>query len=192
MVPALRTRRLAAEAAGLLMVAGLFAACGGNRAQDPLADGTVTPARAIQLTSLAFPDGGDIPKEYTCDGFDASPALAWSGLPQGTRSLAVVVDDPDAGGFIHWVVYAMPPDREGIPARVLPDVVDYRQGKNDFGKTGYGGPCPPKGSRHTYRFRVYALDTDIFISAGSSPNDVIEAMRGHILAYGQLTGRYGR
>lgn len=192
MILAIRARRLAITAAGLLIAAGLLAACGGDRAKDPLADSTATPAQAIQLTSLAFSDGGDIPKEYTCDGLDASPALAWSGLPQGVRSLAVIVDDPDAGGFVHWVVYAIPPERESLPARVLPDVVDYRQGKNDFGKIGYGGPCPPKGSRHTYRFRVYALDAEVFLEAGSGANDVIEAMRGHIVAYGELTGRYGR
>jgi hypothetical protein len=113
-------------------------------------------------------------------------------VPEGARSLAVIADDPDAGGFVHWVVYAIPPSFEGLPARVQPDAADFRQGKNSFGKAGYGGPCPPKGSQHTYRFRVYALDVEIFLKAGSDAKEVVEAMKGHILAFGELTGTYAR
>lgn len=182
----------AAWAAAAVLVSALLAGCGGGGRQDPLAGASVTPSQTIQVSSLAFTPGAAIPREYTCDGFDASPALSWKGVPEGTRSLAVIADDPDAGGFVHWVVYAIPPSFEGLSARVQPDAVDFRQGKNSFGKAGYGGPCPPKGSQHTYRFRVYALDTDIFLKAGSDAREVVEAMKGHILAFGELTGTYAR
>ncbi len=182
----------AALAAVVVLVSGLLAACGGGGRGDPLAGASVTPSQTIQVSSLAFASGAAIPKEYTCDGLDASPALSWKGVPEGTRSLAVIVDDPDAGGFVHWVVYAIPPTSEGLPARVQPDAVEFRQGKNSFGKVGYGGPCPPKGSHHTYRFRVYALDSDIFLKTGSDSKEIVEAMKGHILAFGELTGTYAR
>jgi hypothetical protein len=179
-------------AAALALALSLLTACGGSGHEDPLAGASVTPSQSIQVSSLAFSSGAAIPKEYTCDGFDASPALSWKGVPEGARSLAVIADDPDAGGFVHWVVYAIPPSFEGLPARVQPDAADFRQGKNSFGKAGYGGPCPPKGSQHTYRFRVYALDVEIFLKAGSDAKEVVEAMKGHILAFGELTGTYAR
>jgi len=134
---------------------------------------------------------------YTCDGRDVSPALEWGGVPEGTESIALVMDDPDApaGVFTHWVIYDLPADitalEEGVPRteRLKSGAV---QGKNDFRKTGYNGPCPPPGKPHTYRFRVFALDKKLGLPPGSSKADVMAAMEGHILAQGELTGRYGR
>jgi hypothetical protein len=146
---------------------------------------------AIQLTSSAFTEGSTIPKKYTCDGEDISPALEWSGVPQGTKSLALIVDDPDApvGTFVHWVLYDIPADATGLPEGVTGTGT---LGKSSFGKTGYGGPCPPKGPAHRYYFKLYALDTALGLKAGSTKAEVEKAMQGHILAQGQVMGKYSR
>lgn len=164
----------------------------------------------IALRSPAFDEGGMIPREFTCDGAGDSPPLGWSGVPGNARELALVVDDPDApmGTFSHWVVVNLPPGLRGldrgvsagavVPAASMISVDGARgepvarQGKNDFGKVGYGGPCPPSGS-HRYVFRIYALDTPLAIF-GESPtrSEVLAAIKGHILAEGRLVGRYGR
>lgn len=160
---------------------------------------------AINLTSTAFKDGEDIPKKHTCDGVNVSPHLQWDGVPAQTNSIALVCDDPDAPGgmWVHWVIYNIPADyvelTEGVAKSSLKrDETEEelengaRQGTNDFGKFGYGGPCPPKGSRHRYFFKIYALDAVMDANAGGTKEELIDAMGGHILAEGKLMGRFGR
>jgi Raf kinase inhibitor-like YbhB/YbcL family protein len=151
----------------------------------------------ISLSSTAFKEGGKIPVKYTCDGQDISPALRWDEPPQPTESLVLIVDDPDAPGgeFTHWVLFNIPVNiyqfGEGVAAQEQLEN-GALQGKNDFGRTGYGGPCPPSGSSHRYRFTIYALDQRLNLKAGASKKQVIDAIQGHILAQGQLTGTYQR
>lgn len=151
----------------------------------------------ILFESTAFADGELIPPKHTCDGQDVSPPLKWKGVPEGAKSIAIICDDPDAPGgtWVHWVIYNLPASvselREGLPRT---DVVSIggRQGTNDFSRLGYGGPCPPRGAPHRYYFRIYALDIDLQLQAGSTRSDVVRAMEGHILGQGQLMGKYGR
>ncbi|MBA7656850.1 hypothetical protein ES703_64777 [subsurface metagenome] len=152
---------------------------------------------ALELSSSAFQEGGEIPTKYTCEGQDVSPAITWGEPPAGTQSLALIVDDPDApvGVFTHWVLFNLPADSRGLPEAMptqaqLPD--GSLQGKNDFGKIGYGGPCPPPGRPHRYQFTLYALDQTLDLKAGASKKQVLDAMQGHILAQGRLTGTYQR
>jgi Raf kinase inhibitor-like YbhB/YbcL family protein len=151
----------------------------------------------LAVSSPAFQEGGKIPTKYTCEGQDVSPALTWGEPPAEVRSFALIVDDPDAPGgvFTHWVLFNLPADSRELPEAVptqaqLPN--GSLQGKNDFGRTGYGGPCPPPGRPHRYQFALYALDQPLDLKAGSSKKQVIGAMQGHILAQGQLTGTYQR
>lgn len=152
---------------------------------------------SMQISSTAFSAGETIPKKFTCDGPDASPKLTWSAPPEKTQSFALIMDDPDApvGTWVHWVLYDLPADTrelaEGVPKQEqLPN--GARQGRNDFGKIGHGGPCPPPGKPHRYFFKLYALDTKLNLKAGASKADVERAMKGHILAQGELIGKYGR
>lgn len=152
---------------------------------------------SIRVTSQAFADGAAIPIEYTCDGQDVSPALAWSGLPTGSLSLALIVDDPDAPGrtFTHWLVYNLPPDTTGLPKGVPKrERLDSGglQGNADFGRVGYGGPCPPRGPAHRYQFNVYALSGRLDLQPGASKAELTRAMEGKVLAQGRLTGTYQR
>ena len=157
---------------------------------------TAEDAMDFALTSGAFTHGEALPSTHTCDGADRSPALAWSAPPAGTKSLALIVDDPDAprGRWVHWVVYNLPPALRGLPeafpqAAALPD--GTRQGRTDFGRTGYGGPCPPSGTHH-YHFTLYALDTLLLLGPGAATQELEQAMRGHILAQATLMGTYRR
>ena len=150
----------------------------------------------ITLESAAFGNGAAIPSAYTCDGADRSPPLTWRGVPSGTRSLALICDDPDApaGIWVHWVVYGMPAALNGLPEGVpMADTVEGggRQGTNDFGNIGYNGPCPPGGT-HRYSFRLYALDRLVEPGAGKKKSDIEKAMKGHVLAQGELIGTYSR
>lgn len=152
---------------------------------------------ALVVSSSAFQEGGEIPTKHTCEGQDVSPAITWGELPEGTQSLALIVDDPDApvGVFTHWVLFNLPADSRGLPEAMptqaqLPD--GSLSGKNDFGKIGYGGPCPPPGRPHRYQFTLYALDQTLDLKAGASKKQVLDAMQGHILAQGRLTGTYQR
>lgn len=150
----------------------------------------------IKVWSSAFGDGGLIPPEFTCDGADMSPPVEWSGIPSQAQSIAVIVDDPDApgGDWVHWVIYDIPPYLEAIQAGVSDSPKLLRggvQGKTDFGKIGYGGPCPPRGV-HRYFFKIYALDIALRLKPGITKKELLEAMQGHILAEGALMGRYGR
>ena len=155
---------------------------------------------ALQLTSSAFSDGGEIPTRYTCDGGNVSPPLAWSNLPEGTRSLVLVVDDPDAPDpkapkitWIHWVVYNIPPEGAGLvesasPRNLPPGAVE---GRNSWKRTGYGGPCPPTG-RHRYFHKLYALDA-VLPDLGRPTLDALsKAMEGHVLGRFELMGTYER
>ena len=145
----------------------------------------------LALTSPAFEHLGAIPARCTCEGEDLSPALAWTGVPTGTRSLALIVDDPDAprGTWVHWVLWNMGPDTTEIPATSVPG--GALQGTNDFGKQGYGGPCPPSGT-HRYFFKLYALDISPALNAGATKAQLEEAMKGHILEKAELLGLYRR
>lgn len=154
-------------------------------------------AMALKLTTAAFPADGSIPKKFTCDGPDLSPALSWSNAPSGTQSFALIMDDPDApaGTWVHWVLYDVPSNTkelsEGVPKQEQLSN-GARQGRNDFRKIGYGGPCPPAGKPHRYYFKLYALDTRLGLQAGATKADVERTMENHILAQAELIGRYGR
>ena len=148
--------------------------------------------RTFTLTSTAFSDGDAIPRRFSCDGDDASPDLTWTNAPDGTEALALVVTDPDARDFVHWIAY----DLTGTPSGGLPVAVSASpdappQGTNGFGKTGYGGPCPPSGT-HRYEFVLHALDAQPGLSGTPRIDEVESAMAGHVLAHATLTGTYHR
>ncbi|VBB42959.1 conserved exported hypothetical protein [uncultured Desulfatiglans sp.] len=152
--------------------------------------------QAMELKSIAFEEGKPIPVQYTCDGPDVSPPLTWSGVPAGTKSLALICDDPDApmGTWVHWVYYDIPAEAGGLPEAVRPDEKPSpggTHGKNDFRKLGYGGPCPPGGT-HRYFFKLYALDTILGLGASATKKELLAAMEGHILEQAQLMGTYKR
>ncbi|WP_371129656.1 YbhB/YbcL family Raf kinase inhibitor-like protein [Methylococcus capsulatus] len=155
-------------------------------------------AMALIITSEAFPPNGEIPRKYTCDGGDVSPPLTWSGLPPGTRSLALIVDDPDAPDpraprmtWVHWVLYNLPPEAPGLPEAVQALPAGTLQGLNDWKRTGYGGPCPPIG-RHRYFHKLYALDTVLPDLHRSDKAKLEQAMTGHVLGQAELIGIYQR
>ncbi len=153
-------------------------------------------AMDIKVTSPAFEQGGMIPAKYTCDGDNVSPPLKWAPVPDGTESIALISDDPDApmGTWVHWVMYNTPAGATELAENVPPDKVlpnGARQGITDFRRIGYGGPCPPSGT-HRYFFKIYALDAQLDLQAGASKDNLLKAMQGHILAQGQLMGRYKR
>ena len=150
----------------------------------------------MQITSNAFTEGSNIPARLTCDGVDISPELAWSGLPQGTRTLVLICDDPDAPGgtWDHWVMFNIPVAVAGLPEDAKRQNLKDQgivEGTNSWGKTGYGGPCPPSGT-HRYYFKLYALDSALTLDSTAVKKDVEHAMEGHILGQTQLMGRYSR
>lgn len=150
----------------------------------------------LKVTSTAFEEGGMIPAKYTADGQDISPPLAWSQVPEGTRSVAIINDDPDApmGTWVHWLVWNIPPDVTSLDENVPPDKVLANgacQGTTDFRRVGYGGPAPPSGV-HRYFFKVYALDTVLNLPPATVKSQLEAAMKDHILAQGQLVGKYTR
>lgn len=148
---------------------------------------------AMQLTSSAFAANGLIPKKYTGEGVDISPPLSWSGAPTGTVEFALVCDDPDAPTpkpWVHWVVYKIPPTQTSLPEHARQGFV---QGRNDFGDIGYGGPMPPKGhGLHRYQFHLYALDQTIHAGTGLTKDQLLAAIRGHVMAESRLIGMYER
>jgi Raf kinase inhibitor-like YbhB/YbcL family protein len=155
-------------------------------------------AMGLTLKSPDFSHGGGIPRRFTCEGEDASPALEWAGVPAGTRTLALIVDDPDAPDpaaprmtWVHWVLYDLPADSAGLAAAISPRALPpgTREGRNDWKRTGYGGPCPPIG-RHRYFFRLYALDTFLGDLRQPAKAQLEQAMRGHVLAQAELMGTY--
>jgi Raf kinase inhibitor-like YbhB/YbcL family protein len=143
------------------------------------------------LKSSAFGDGGGIPRRFTCDGEDVSPELEWSGAPEGTQALAIIVVDPDANDFVHWLVYDIPGSAMGSLPAATPPAGPPPQGVNDFGKRGYGGPCPPSG-RHHYVFTLYALDGQLGLKGAPRRADLERAMQGHVQASATYTGTYKR
>jgi Raf kinase inhibitor-like YbhB/YbcL family protein len=152
---------------------------------------------SFQLATAAFSAGGAIPRKFTCDGPDVSPKLAWSDPPGKTQSFALIMDDPDApaGTWVHWVIYDLPADTRELAEGVAKQEQlsnGARQGRNDFGKIGYGGPCPPPGKPHRYFFKLCALDAKLDLKAGATKADVERAMKGHILTQAELIGRYAR
>jgi Raf kinase inhibitor-like YbhB/YbcL family protein len=151
----------------------------------------VSGMAALQITSPAFQNNGTIPRQYTCDGKDINPPLMIANVPQGTRSIALICDDPDApvGIWVHWVIWNIDPGVKEIKENTVP--TGAVEGLNDFGKHKYGGPCPPSGT-HRYFFKVYALDTTFGISPNSTKAALEQAMKGHILGEGQLVGLYKR
>ncbi len=172
----------------------ILAAASGCQASEPsqselLAEGKTT--MTLVITSPAFREGETIPVEYTCNGQNSSPPLAWSGLPTDTQELALIVDDPDApaGTWVHWVLYNLPASTNELPASVQNLGVE---GTNSSRKTGYSGPCPPPGKPHRYYFKFYALDTNLGLEPGATKAELEEAIRDHILAEGQLMGTFSR
>lgn len=152
----------------------------------------------IEVKSTAFQNEAMIPKLYTCDGKDISPPLSWGVVPAEVRSIVLIMDDPDAprGTWVHWVLFDIPADTKGLAENVprtpsLPN--GARHGSNSWGskKIGYGGPCPPSGT-HRYYFKIYALDTKLDLKPGTTADQVQKAMEGHVIAEGQLMGRYKR
>lgn len=169
--------------AALLLAAG----CAGDAGDD----GAPAPGDVeMELESDAFGEGEPMPEKYTCDGEDVSPPLSWKGVPDGTESFVLIADDPDAPGgtFDHWVLYGVPGDLRSL----VEGEGAGTEGSNDFGDRGYGGPCPPEGPSHTYRFRLYALDSDPDLEPGASKGDALRATDGHVLAEAELTGEYAR
>jgi len=168
------------------IIAGSLLAALGIGAALIAAEGT-----QLKITSPVFQDGGKIPSKFTCDGTDASPQLHLDGAPPAAKSLALIMDDPDAPGglFTHWIVWNIDPKtneigQSGAPAGAV-------QGTNDFGKSGYGGPCPPSGT-HRYYFRIFALDRMLDLKSSAKRAELDSAMRGHVLAKAELMGRYSR
>ncbi|WP_319560622.1 YbhB/YbcL family Raf kinase inhibitor-like protein [Marispirochaeta sp.] len=150
----------------------------------------------MKIESAVFHDGGTIPEKYTCDGGDISPPLNWTGVPGGVRTFALICDDPDApmGTWVHWVVYNLPADMNELPEGVPGDEAlpgGGLQGTNDFGRIGYGGPCPPAGS-HRYFLKLYALDTELSLGPGASKGELLAAMEGHVRGECRIVGRYSR
>ncbi len=186
-----------------VLVVTVAAGCAGKSSEksslgsDPKSEVPMT----IKLSSPAFEANSPIPKKYTDDGEDISPALKWSELPTGTKQVALIVDDPNAPGsspFVHWLIYGLPATVEGLPEDVpndpsLAEPVQALQGLNGFQKTGYGGPAPPKGHGvHHYHFQVYALDQALDLKPRLTKTELLKAIEGHVLALGELIGTYER
>ena len=153
---------------------------------SPDSNGTFT------LSSSEFDEGAAIPRRYACDGEDTSPPLAWSGAPGDTAALALVMDDPDASGFVHWVVFDMTASASGSLSAGWSKSPDAPpQGTNSFGRVGYGGPCPPSGT-HRYTFRLLALGEALGLSGAPTAQQVLDAAAGHVLGEARLTGTYKR
>jgi Raf kinase inhibitor-like YbhB/YbcL family protein len=176
----------------LIVISSTMASCA-KEAPGPQKEVEMT----LSLSSTAFKEGDKIPVKYTCDGQNASPPLAWGEPPELTQAFVLIVDDPDAPGgvFTHWVLFNLPASArqlgEGITAqeRLQNGAL---QGKNDFGRIGYGGPCPPRGPAHRYRFTLYVLDKPLDLKSGASKKQTVDAMKGHILTQDQLMGTYRR
>jgi Raf kinase inhibitor-like YbhB/YbcL family protein len=163
----------------------------GSSSLAPSAAGSAVP---FTLTSSAFRDGQAIPRDLTCDGANTSPPLAWTGVPAGAAALVLVVDDPDANGFVHWLVLDLPAADGGLPGAVSPTAAKPQQGTNTFGKTGWDGPCPPSGTHH-YRFVLTALTAPLALAGHPGPKavaDALAAATSNVVGEAQLTGTYHR
>ncbi len=201
-LPSMLTDHSAGLLARILLLAFLLLApfLAGCRATDPpAAHSAVSSAARSTSITLSSDDlaGGTVRREFTCDGTDQSPQLKWTAPPPGTRTFVLTATDPDAPGrtFTHWILYNLPADASGLPAGVpLQDELSdgSRQGRNDFGKIGYGGPCPPHGSTHRYFFDLFALNSTLDLSPGASRAQIEDAMNTHVLSRGKLMARYSR
>ena len=189
------------NAAGLTALAALgllaVAACGGGDSREVAGIAADSESGNFKLTTRAFAEGHRIPARYTCDGDDRSIPLSWSGAPDGTESVALLFDDPDAHGgtFKHWIIFDIPPGTTELGESI--DKADRVVGSaiqllNDFGKRGYSGPCPPRGETHTYQLFLYAMDTRLQIPARSSQGRVLDAIEEHAVARAGLSAAYGR
>lgn len=195
-----RTRiwpRSVALLSALVLLTLIAVACGGNQSEVELFDPQSSTLGMIEISSPAFGDGDSIPVKFTCDGDDSSPPLRWSEPPAGTRALVIVVDDPDAPRriFRHWSVYNIPSGTRSIKESrpTTPRLENTTlQGENDFGRVGYGGPCPPRGQEHEYMFFIYALTEPLELEPGASPAEVTAAIRGRVLGVGSFSGMYAR
>lgn len=183
----------------LIIAATLLVACQGqSRSTEsaiPRTGEEVT--MGFQISSPAFQSGEKIPVKYTCDGPDVSPPLQWTPPPEGTKSLVLISDDPDApaGTWVHWVLYGLSPETTSLPENVPKQkevLGGARQGVNDFGRIGYGGPCPPRGAPHRYFFKLYAVDIPTDLEPGLTKRQILDAIKGHVLAETQLMGTYQR
>ncbi|MGC9523709.1 MAG: YbhB/YbcL family Raf kinase inhibitor-like protein [Anaerolineae bacterium] len=189
--------RSALTVVGVLGVLALACACQGRGELTPEPTMVGAAPSDLMLTSSAFAEGDAIPARYTCDGEDVSPPLSWEGPPDGTERFALICDDPDAPGgtWVHWVVYDLPGDARTLPEAVPADPVldsGARQGLNSWSRTGYGGPCPPRGV-HRYVFKLYALDATLALAPEETDKAaLLGAMEGHVLAQTTLIGTYTR
>jgi Raf kinase inhibitor-like YbhB/YbcL family protein len=179
----------------LLILASLSVSAGCKSASKEMQSGD--SPMSIEVTSTVFQQGTPIPKQFTGDGADQSPPLSWTELPAGTNSIALICDDPDAprGTWVHWVLFNLPPQTRDLEAGVPTTATlgnGAKQGKNDFGNIGYGGPAPPRGKAHRYLFKLYALAVTVDLPPSSTKADLEAAMKGQILAEGQLIGTYKR
>lgn len=177
--------------ATIILIGGYYASQHTPSSPDIRNTGTMNASimkGTLTLESPAFAHEEMMPAKYTCDGKDISPALSWSGVPEGTQSLVLIMDDPDAPGrtWDHWVVFNIPVSRSDVEEGSEPEGVP---GKNSWGRGGYGGPCPPSGT-HRYFFRLYALDSMLGLPEGTSKVDVLAAMEGHVLGEVELIGKY--
>jgi Raf kinase inhibitor-like YbhB/YbcL family protein len=178
----------------IVMAFSIFCFCQNKKQSLPQKE--VEKKMDIEITSTAFNEGGMIPTKYTCDGPDISPPLAWSSVPENTVSIALICDDPDApvGTWVHWVLFNLPPEIKELPENLPTKEIlsnGAKQGRNGSRRIGYSGPCPPGGT-HRYYFKIYALNTKLDLEPGVEKKELVEAMEGHILAEGQLMGRYQR
>ncbi len=165
------------------------AACGGE-GEEPTETDVAAPA--FPLTSEDIAKGEAIDPRFTCDGDDVAPALAWDNVPEEAKELVLIVEDPDAPGgtFTHWLVYGIDPGQTTLAAGT--DGVGFRQGENDMGEIGYGGPCPPEGETHDYVFRLLAVDATTELEEGARRDEVLEAVESRVIGEGRLTATYAR
>jgi len=180
----------ATHASWLVFLLSAGAACG-----FPVAVASASSDATLNLTSSSFVANGEIPARFTCEGADVSPQLSWNDPPAGARSLALVMNDPDApsGNFVHWVIFNLPPSARSLPEGIgqSPEAAGGRQGTNGFGKLGYSGPCPPPGRPHRYFLRLWALDSTLTLQQPTAA-EIESTVRRHILARGQIMGRFRR
>ena len=170
---------------GIIILLLLLAGCASSVEQPAIPDQEVN---SMKISSTAFEHDGIIPSKYTCDGEDINPPLKIDDIPKGTKTMALIVDDPDApvGTWDHWIVWNIPPTPH-IGEHSIPGL----QGTNDFKKLPYGGPCPPSGT-HRYFFKIYALDAELSLQEGADKDDLESAMKGHVLGQAELIGKYSR
>lgn len=175
-----------------MLLGATITACNGCGGGAHLSAAPGIRLASMSVTSRAFGNGGAIPVDYSCDGANRSPPIAWSAPPEGTKTLAIVLDDPDAPGgtFVHWVVYDLPPSTLTLSEGADLAALGALEGTNGFDRPGYGGPCPPRREMHRYYFHVYALDKALGLKPGASRDEVDAAMSRHVLAEGALMGTF--